>query len=751
MKRLLCLFGGFALGLNIVAQRDLTQYVDPFIGTAGHGHTHPAAVVPHGMVQPGPDTCCNGWDACSGYHYSDRTVNGFTQTRLSGTGCGDMADFLLLPYTGQLELGAKGNKLDPTPYASPFSHADEVAAPGYYATTLQRYDVRAEMTATQRTALYRFTYPAANDCHLLLDLYYHNQEQWIYDVRYRQVDSHTLCAYRRSQGWAQNQPTAVYLEFSKPFEMLVVTDSVQESRHLFERTRLLLHFNTAGERTVMVRLGLSYVDEAGARANLYAEQPAGFNFEGVRAEAVKRWNEVLSKVEITKVGAAAADSTLQIFYTALYHAALAPTVFSDVDGRYLGMDGLAKQADPHADAQYTVFSLWDTHRALHPLVSILNPEMNVRYIKSLMRKGEEFGVVPKWELTGNETACMIGYHYTSLLADMVSKGYTEGFDLRKAYRQAVRCAEYDTTGISRNLPRWKMEEVMPEALRWKCEEGIIPCDKTNESVAKALEYAYNDWCIAEVARVVGDAAGEKKYRKLADAYRHYFDPATHFMRGRTANGGWREPFCPTSSDHRMDDYTEGNAWQWTWFVPHDPDGLCKLFGGRRTMLAKLDSLFVAPSVLTGDNVSPDISGLIGQYAHGNEPSHSTIFLYSYLGQPRKTQALADSILRTLYTTGPEGLSGNEDCGQMSAWYILNALGFYQFCPGRPEYVLSRPLFAEAILHLSNGKNFTIRTRSNSPHAKYVKTAYLNGKRLKQPFFTHAQLEQGGELLIEMEE
>lgn len=748
MRKNLILSILFAASACLQAQ-DLSTYVNPFIGTGGHGHTSPAAVVPHGMIQPGPDTRMHGWDACSGYYYADTTLNGFTQTRLSGTGCGDLADFLLMPLDSRPDLAHRGEKVDVNrcPWASPFSHDDEVAQPGYYGVSLQRYGVRAEITATERTAFYRFAY-GPGERFMLVDLDYNNQDQYLLEAEWSQPDPRTLRLFRRTLGWAYNQPIYLQAEFSRPFTVEEFRDTVRTDRRTYPRCKLVLRFDSAEAEAapLLVKAAVSAVDADGAARNLRSELP-GWDFDSVRTAARHKWNNALGRIELTDLGGQA-DSVRSIFYTALYHALLAPQLFCDVDGRYLGTDLRVHRCDPQADPMYSVFSLWDTHRALHPLISIIDPARNEAYIRSLTRKGEQLGVVPKWELNGNDTGCMIGQHFVSLLADMYAKGYRD-YDVQAAYRQALRTSLYDTTGVSRTLPRWKMGEIMPEGLRWREQQGLIPCDRVSESVAKALEYAYDDWCVAQVAQGLGDRENARRFTDWASCYRLYFDPSVRFMRGKTEAGQWRQPFDPTGSDHRQDDYTEGNAWQWSFFAPHDPQGLIALYGGRAPFLAKLDSLFAAPSVLTGDNVSPDISGLIGQYAHGNEPSHGTLYLYNYAGQPWKTQALADSVMRTLYAAGPDGLSGNEDCGQMSAWYLLSAMGFYQLCPGRPEYTVGRPLFGEVVVHQPSGKDFVIRAKGNSPRHKYVRSMRLNGKRLRSPFFTHEQLMNGGVLELEM--
>ena len=756
MKRNILLIALLAIASSVQAQ-DLTRFVNLYIGTGGHGHTHPAAMVPHGMVQPGPDTRHHGWDACSGYYYEDRTINGFAQTRLSGTGCADMSDFLLMPLNAVPETwhnGDKGGRYDCS-WASSFSHEEEKAEPGYYSVLLRRYDIKAEITATERTALYRFEYNPVRgfkniqtNAMMLLDLDYTNQNQYLLESNFKRIGDDMLLCYHRTQGWAYNQPVYLAVKFSSPFDLEEIRDTVVEKGRTYPCHKLLLHFRKDADGNepihVMAKAAISYCSWDGARRNLEAEQPA-WDFEGTRTKAREKWNKCLSKIELNELGEAAADSTREIFYTALYHANIAPNLFSDVDGGFLGMD---LKVHYSLEPDYTVFSLWDTHRALHPLISIIDPAANEAYLRSLVRKADHGGIAPKWELTGNYTGCMIGYHYVSLLADMATKGY-RNFPLERAFDHAIRCAEWDTTGITPTLPRWKMEEIMPKARYYKNELGYIPCDKAGESVAKGLEYAYDDWCIAQVANLLGKSSKAELYTKRGQFYKNYFDAKTGFVRGKMSDGTWRQNFDPTSSDHRMDDYTEGNAWQWTFFVPHDPQGLVNLFGSKKRFVQKLDSLFTAPSILTGDNVSPDISGLIGQYAHGNEPSHATIFLYNYIDQPWKTQELVDSVLYSLYFDGPMGLSGNEDCGQMSAWYILNALGFYQMCPGKPEYTISRPLFKKATINLPGGKKFVVKTINNSRSNKYVKSIRLNGRQLAKPFFSHAELAAGGTLEIEM--
>lgn len=743
-----CLTLALLPGALRAQQPDRCSRVNLFIGTGGHGHTTPAAVVPHGMIQPGPDTRIHGWDACSGYHYSDSLLNGFAHTRLSGTGCADFGDFLLMPFTGEPDLnyiGERGSDVQQVAYASPFSHANEVAEPGYYAVRLDRYGVQAELTATERTALHRYTYPADSNKPkgVILDLDYAIQEQTNLQMNYEVVDSQTVRAFRSSLWWAYRQDVHFYLRFSHPFSRYeTLRDTIYDGGKQIPRCKLVFYFDLRSNEPLLAKAAISSVDAAGAEKNLLAEQPA-WNFEGIRARARSMWEQALSKISIRT-----ADADVETnFYTALYHAQLAPALFADVDGRYLGNDLQVHQGNP-ADPMYTFFSLWDTFRALHPLLSIIAPEENAAYIRQLVQKGEDGGLVPKWDCVGNYTGCMIGYHFVSLVADAYAKGNRD-FDLQKAYRAACRAAEYDTAGIAPAVPRWLYPYIMPKARLYRQTKGYVPSDLENESVAKGLEYAYNDWCLAQLARAVGDDQRAARFSNYAGAWRNYWDADTRFMRGKLADGSWRTPLDPRSSNHRNDDYCEGNAWQWSWFVPHDVEGLAQVLGGKRRMAERLDELFSAPSEMTGTEVSADISGLIGQYAHGNEPSHHIIHLYNYADRPHRTQELVDSVLYTLYHNAPDGLSGNEDCGQMSAWYMLNAMGFYQVCPGNPTYSIGRPILDEAVLHLPGGRTFMVRVHNNSRTNKYVRSMRLNGKRLKRPFFTHDELMQGGVLELEM--
>ena len=745
MKKLifvpLLAFGLFACNTAEIAETDYTSMVDPFIGTGGHGHTFPGPVVPNGMIQPSPDTRIDGWDACSGYYYEDSSINGFSHTHVSGTGCADYGDILIMPTVGEQDYKNQDLISQSLPYASSFSHENEVAVPGYYSVFLDRYSVKAELSSTKRAAIHRYTFPQSDNSGFIVDMDYSIQRQRNMDMNIDVLSDTEICGYKTTKYWAFDQQIAFYAKFSKPFTYEIYTDTmtVNNGKKL-PLYKALLKFETAKDEQILVKVGVSAVDVEGARKNVEAEIPE-WDFEKVRTDAHNEWNKYLSKIDIKTADA----KNKEIFYTALYHTAISPNLFTDVDGRYLGMDLEVHQGNVDKPV-YTIFSLWDTFRALHPLLSIIDPKLNNDFITSLLLKHKEGGVFPMWDLASNYTGTMIGYHAVSLIADAYTKGNAD-FDLKEAYEACLRAAEYDTTGIK--CPAAVLPHLMPKAKYYKNTLGYVPCDKDNESVAKALEYAYNDYCISILAEANNDMENAEKYKDYSKAYQKYFDKSTRFMRGLDSKGKWRTPFNPRSSNHRNDDYCEGTAWQWTWFVPHDVDGLIELMGGKTQFIEKLDSLFTADSSLEGDLVSADITGLIGQYAHGNEPSHHIIHLYNYADQPWKTQELVDSVFHSQYFNEPDGLSGNEDCGQMSAWYIMNSIGFYQVCPGKPVYSIGRPLFDEVTVNLSDNKQFVVKALNNSKENKYIEKAVLNGVPLEKPFISHEDIKNGGVLEFTM--
>lgn len=739
------------IGLFSCAEKDLpkeyTDSVNVFIGTGGHGHTFPGATLPHGMVQLSPDTRLFGWDACSGYYYDDTSIMGFTHTHLSGTGIGDYGDILFMPVVGEKPLIAGTAENPDEGYRSRFSHEQESARPGYYQVLLQDDSINVELTATLRAGLHRYTYPKASDARLIVDMEptIHGHQHPVTQIRV--VNDSTIAGMKYTVGWAKRHYVYFYAVFSSPFDYKLYsgTEYQSDSTSVTVNTaKAVMSFrNLPADGRVLAKVGISSVDEEGARLNVEAEIP-NWDFEGVMKQANTTWNEALGKIDIETSD----NDSRTVFYTSLYHAFIQPSLASDVDGRYRTMGHEIKQDASYTN--YTVFSLWDTFRAAHPLYTIVTPEQNQAFIRSLLRKYDEGGILPKWELASNETGTMIGYHAVSVIADAMMKKQCD-FDVKKALEACIRSSVYDTTGVTPMMDRQILNgKLMPVSIKYKNELGYIPCDKAGGSVSQGLEFAYNDWLIAQMMKEHNRKDLYDKYMELSRNYRNYFDPETKLMRGRLSDGSWITPFDPASVQ-RPSNYVEGNAWQWAWFVPQDVEGLMELVGGQKSFEAHLDTLFTTSSELTGDpNAAADVTGMIGQYAHGNEPSHHIPYLYNYAGAPRKTQALVDHILRTLYHNDPNGLSGNEDVGQMSAWYALSAMGFYSFCPGRPVYEIGRPIFDKVTIHLSNGKDFVIQAKNNSVENKYIRSMKLNGEDLAEPRFSHFDLMKGGELIFEME-
>ncbi len=752
MKNKLCmLLLATGIGLFSCAEKELpkeyTDSVNVFIGTGGHGHTFPGATLPHGMVQLSPDTRLFGWDACSGYYYDDTSIMGFSHTHLSGTGIGDYGDILFMPVVGEKPLIAGTAENPDEGYRSRFSHEQESARPGYYQVLLQDDSINVELTATLRAGLHRYTYPKASDARLIVDMEptIHGHQHPVTQIRV--VNDSTIAGMKYTVGWAKRHYVYFYAVFSSPFDYKLYsgTEYQSDSTSVTVNTaKAVIRFkNLPVDGRVLAKVGISSVDEEGARLNVEAEIP-NWNFEDVMKEANTAWNEALGKIDIETSD----NDSRTVFYTSLYHAFIQPSLASDVDGRYRTMGHEIKQDASYTN--YTVFSLWDTFRAAHPLYTIVTPEQNQAFIRSLLRKYDEGGILPKWELASNETGTMIGYHAVSVIADAMMKKQCD-FDVKKALEACIRSSVYDTTGVTPMMDRQILNgKLMPVSIKYKNELGYIPCDKVGGSVSQGLEFAYNDWLIAQMMKEHNRKDLYDKYMELSRNYRNYFDPETKLMRGRLSDGSWITPFDPASVQ-RPSNYVEGNAWQWAWFVPQDVEGLMELVGGQKSFEAHLDTLFTTSSELTGDpNAAADVTGMIGQYAHGNEPSHHIPYLYNYAGAPRKTQALVDHILRTLYHNDPNGLSGNEDVGQMSAWYALSAMGFYSFCPGRPVYEIGRPIFDKVTIHLSNGKDFVIQAKNNSVENKYIRSMKLNGEDLAEPRFSHFDLMKGGELIFEME-
>ena len=701
-------------------QQDLTRYVNPFVGTAGHGHTFPGASRPFGMVQLSPDTRLTGWDGCSGYHYSDSIVYGFSHTHLSGTGISDYGDVLLMPGVGPIYLNALPNGSPEKGYASRFQHARETASPGYYSVRLDDDDIFVELTATPRAGMHLYTFPSG-DANIIIDLTHRDE---VLDSGLRITGASTVAGWRRSKAWAQNQIVYFAIEFSHPIidsgiavdEKLV--PGLKDARG--KNIKAYFRFYTGIAPKVTAKVGISSVDINGAWLNLAAEL-GNKSFDKVRAEATADWNRQLNKIQAT--GGANAQQTN--FYTALYHAMLAPNVFMDVDGRYRGRDLEIHQSQ--AFTNYTVFSLWDTFRAAHPLYALIDQKRTRDFIKTFLVQSEQGGRLPVWELAANETDTMIGYHAASVIADAAVKGI-DGFDLQKAFAAMKQSAELRS---HRGLGAY-------------IDNGFIAMEEERESVSKVLEYAYDDWCIAQVARMLGRTDDYQRYLARAQSYKNVFDPASRFVRARS-NGNWLEPFDPREVTFA---FTEANSWQYTFFAPQDISGLMRLMGGQRNFVRKLDQMFAAESRTTGRQ-QVDITGLIGQYAHGNEPSHHVAYLYNYAGEPWKTQQRVRQIMDQLYTPTPDGLIGNEDCGQMSAWYVFSAAGFYPVTPGSTTYAIGSPLFPEMRFSLENGKSFVVKAEGVSDRNVYIQSATLNGKPYSKSYLEHADLLAGGELVFTM--
>jgi predicted alpha-1,2-mannosidase len=700
----------------------LTRSVDPFIGTGGFGHTYPGASLPFGMVQLSPDTRTSGWENCSGYHASNPTIIGFSHTHLSGTGATDLGDILFMPTTGPLRVIA-GEETDPEGgYRSTYRHDTERASPGYYAVRLDDYGIGVELTVTERAGFHRYTFSRADEAHVLIDLL-HGLGDRVLDAEVRIVSDSEIVGYRRSRGWAADHRVYFAARFSRPFASSgTVQNDVPATggrRARGKNVKAFAAFKTSENEQILVKVGISAVNVAGARRNLEAEIP-GWDFEGVKSDAQAAWEKALGCIRID----AGDVDTRTVFYTALYHTMLCPNLYTDIGGRYRGADGRVHVTK--GAPVYTVFSLWDTFRAAHPLYTIVAPERNAAFIQSMLSKYEEGGYLPVWELHANETNCMIGYHAVPVIADAYVKGI-RGYDAAKAYEAMKKSAERDHRGLEhyRSL-------------------GYIPSNKQNESVSKTLEYAYDDWCIAEMARLLGRNEDRERYARRAKAWQNVYDAATGFMRPKK-DGGWVSPFDPNEVTVA---FTEATAWQYRFFVPQDVESLIAFLDGDERFIESLDSVFTASTELRGRD-QPDISGMIGQYAHGNEPSHHMAYLYNYAGAPWKTQERVRDILTSLYTTGREGLCGNEDCGQMSAWYVLSAMGFYPVCPGREDYAIGSPLLPRAVIDVGGGRTFTIVADGVSRTNKYIQSARLNGKAYTRSYIRHSDIVNGGELVFVM--
>lgn len=711
------------------------QYVDPFIGTGFHGHTFPGATRPYALVQVSPDTHLLGWEASSGYHYDDSLIYAFSHTHLSGTGIGDLGDVALLPYSGT----------DTIKPVATFRKETEKATPGYYAVRLDNFGINVELTSTDRVGFHKYTYDNPKDRRVMLDLGHILQANWGHKVlnnKYLFVNDSTVEGTVQTQGWAHFHSVSYRITFSEKIEKLYqYMDGKLKKDSLYLRVStandLKFHYKfPESNQPLYVKVAISTVDPTGAEKNMEAELP-GWDFETIRAQSSEIWNRVLNKIQIES----SIPGVMVNFYTALYHTMIAPYAYQDVDGRYIGMDKKTHRAEP-GYTNYSVFSLWDTFRALHPLMTIINPQLATNWGKVLIHGYNEGGILPKWPLASNYTGCMVGYPAVSILADLISKDLADG-DIKLWAEAGARSSIY-REDLAKKFKGTRELDLITLHPYYKEKYGFVPADSVPESVSWALEMAYYDWCISQIAAKAGDEALAKEYAKKAEYYKRYLDPETKLMRGVMGNGSFRTPFNPRYSSHMKSDYTEGNAFQWSFFAPHDMDNFIAEIGGKKELEARLDTLFTTSSEIEGEEASADITGLIGQYAHGNEPSHHMAYLYNWTDSPRKGQEYLDHIMQNFYLNEPGGIIGNEDCGQMSAWYVMSALGFYQVCPGIPIYTIGRPMIDRALIQVQGGI-FEIIVKNNSATNKYVKEVKLNGKKLKTPFFSHADMAKGGKL------
>lgn len=695
----------------------LTDFVDPFIGTGYHGHTYPGAAYPFGQIQLSPDNGTQGWDWCSGYHYSDSTLAGFSHLHLSGTGIGDLADISFLPVTSEVSFLEGEENMDfVTRYAGKYSHDQEVAEPGYYSVILKNNNIKAEFTVTERAGLHRYSFPEGGENNLIINLGFAINWDKPYKTELNAVDSLLVTGSRLSHGWAADQHVYFAARFSKPMSDIKVGKVGGEGR-----TVGVLKFS---DKQVMVKVGISSVSIENAIANLDASL-AGWDFEATQLAASDAWEKELSKIKIQSN-----DSVQKtIFYTSLYHTMVAPALFSDSNGEFKGTKGDAQKADGYN--RYTVFSLWDTYRALHPLFTLTQQPRVNDMVKSMLDHYRQTGLLPVWELEGNETFCMVGNHSIPVIAEAILKGIGD-FDHELAYEAMKATSMHDRDGMGLLM-----------------KVGYIPADQIQQSVAKSLEVAIDDWSVAAVAQKLGKTEDAEYFFKRAESFKAYFDQETGFMRGKLTNGQWTTPFDPAYSKHEGSDYTEGNAWQYLWLVPQNVNGLIELLGGKEPFADKLEQLFNVEEGVKGEEASSDISGLIGAYAHGNEPGHHTTFLFNYAGRPWRTQELNRQIQTEMYTDQPEGICGNEDCGQMSAWYIFSTMGFYPVNPAELIYQLGSPLVQEARIEVGANQYFTMKAPLASIENKYIQEVKLNGQALDRSYITHQEIMQGGTIEFTM--
>jgi predicted alpha-1,2-mannosidase len=709
-----------------IKPNDYIKYVDPFIGSGGHGHVFVGANVPFGGVQVGPTNFNKGWDWSSSYHYSDSIVKGFCHLNVSGTGMSDLGELTVMPATGELKINAGTQDRHLKGYASLYSKDKESASPGYYQVMLDRYDIKVELTATERSGLHKYTFPKSSESRIIIDLGEGSADRPT-DTYLRQINDTLFEGYRFSSGWASDQREFFSLVVSKPVKDFIIYNNGRKVKASEKKGVFLkgfLEFSTKKNEVIYLKMGVSPVSSSNGLDNLMTEIP-GWDFDRVLKDAEYKWNKELSKINIKTKDKA----KKRVFYTAMYHSMIAPNIFQDLNGEYRGTD--KKVYKDTSFTNYTLFSLWDTYRAAHPLYTITHPERVSDMVNSMVKIFEQQGKLPVWHLRGNETNTMPGYSAIPVVVDACLKGF-EGIDLEKVYAAVKESATGDHEPGVKDLMKY----------------GYIPSDYMAESIASTMEYAIADWGIAQLAAKLNKPKDYEYFLNRSKSYKNYFDPETKFMRGKMADGSWRTPFDPKSAQHRVNDYCEGNAWQYLWLTPQDPEGLIELLGGDKGFTTKLDQLFSISSDLE-EGSSMDITGLIGQYAHGNEPSHHTTYMYAYAGEQYKIPKNVRYITTNLYSDKPDGLSGNEDCGQMSSWYIFSSMGFYPVNPSNGAYVFGSPLFDQVDLNLGNGKSMKIIAENNSDTNIYIQEVTLNGVEHKYSFITHKDLVNGGVLKFVM--
>lgn len=746
------------ISLNVMAQKteNFTQYVNPLIGTQKMGHTFPGATLPFGAVQLSPDTdeqpyLIGGkynpetYRYCAGYQYDDRTIVGFSHTHFSGTGHSDLGDFLIMPTVGDLQL-EPGDKNDPkTGFRSAFSHSTEVAEPNYYKVLLSDDNILAELTTTTRVGFHQYTFPASDNAHIILDLMhgiynYDDKNVWTF---VRVENDHTITGYRQTNGWARTRAVYFAMEFSKPFASYGFKDFKPSPYKGFwrkfdqtknfpemagEQLRAYFDFKTAKNEKIKIRFALSPVSTAGAMNNLKTETP-NWDFEAVKKAGQDVWNKELGKIAVTSDS----KDNLVNFYTAMYHAFISPTVYMDADGKYKGLDQNVHEAKNFTN--YTTFSLWDTFRALHPFFNIVQPARNRDMIQSMLAHYDQSAhkMLPVWSHYANENWCMIGYHSVSVIADAVVKGNIEGVDAKHALDAMVataRHASYDGLGFYMKL-------------------GYVPEDKNSSSVSKTLEYAYDDWAIAQAAKKLNRADIYNEFAKRSENWKNVYDASMGFMRPKMSDGEFGEKFDPLKTEGQG--FIEGNSWNYSLYVPHNPDQMIEMMGGKDKFAAHLDELFTMhlPDEFFAETEDITREGIIGNYIHGNEPSHHVAYLYNWTNQPYKTQQRVRMILKNQYHAAPDGLGGNDDCGQMSAWFLFSSLGFYPVAPGSDRYALGSPAIKTAVLKLENGKTLTIEAQNQADKNVYVERVSINGKLINRNYITHAEIMNGGRITFLM--